>query len=123
MSLYEELGGGEALEAALDRFYEKVMDDPPVAVFFEGLDVEDIKAKQAQFWAIALGGDGGYEGRDLRTAHASARHMGLDGELFDRFIGHFRATLEELGVPEEKIRAVLAVTDERRDEVLDRTES
>lgn len=121
MSLYEELGGGEALEMALDQFYEKVMDDPPVAVFFEDLDVEEIKAKQAQFWTIALGGEARYEGRDLRTAHAAARRKGLDGELFDRFIGHFRATLEELGVADEKIRNVLAVTDEKRDEVLDRT--
>lgn len=120
MSLYEELGGGEALQAALDRFYEKVMADPPVAVFFEGLDVEQIKAKQRQFWTIALGGEATYTGRDLKRAHERARQAGLDEELFDRFIGHFRATLEEFGVPEEKIQQVLAVTDQHKDEVLDR---
>lgn len=118
MSLYEELGGGDALEAALDRFYEKVMDDRPVAVFFEGRDVQAIKAKQKAFWTIALGGTADYAGRDLRTAHGAARADGLDDGLFDRFIGHFRDTLAEFGVPDEKIQAVLAVTEEHRDEVL-----
>jgi len=57
MALYHELGGADAIEGALDRFYEKVMADPPVARFFEHMDVEEIKRKQAQFWAIALGGE------------------------------------------------------------------
>lgn len=118
MSLYQELGGGEALQAALDRFYEKVMADPPVAVFFDGLDVGEIKAKQWQFWTIALGGESEYEGRDLATAHQGPRERGLDGPLFDRFVGHFRATLEEFGVPEDRIRQVLAVTDRHKAEVL-----
>jgi hemoglobin len=118
MALYDELGGGEALEAALDRFYEKVMADPPVAAFFEGLDVQDIKRKQKQFWTISLGGNSAYDGRDISTAHRRPRGAGLDEALFDRFVGHFRSTLEEFGVPEEKIRETLAVTDQHKAEVL-----
>ena len=120
MSLYDELGGRDALQAALDRFYEKVMADPPVATFFDGLDVEQIKSKQLAFWAVALGGDGAHDGTDLGAAHAGARARGLDEPSFDRFIGHFRATLDELGVPEDKIRQVLAVTDRHKAEVLGR---
>lgn len=120
MSLYEELGGAPALQMALDRFYEKVMADPPVAVFFDGLDVERIKAKQKAFWAIALGGEADYDGRDLRAAHRRAVDQGLDDELFDRFVGHFRDTLAELGVPAAKIEEVLAVTERHKDEVLNR---
>lgn len=118
MALYDELGGDEALEAVLDRFYEKVMADPPVAAFFQGLNVEDIKHKQRQFWAIALGGESEYEGRDLAAAHRRPRKDGLDESLFDRFVGHFRATLEEFGVPDDKIQRVLAVTDRHKEEVL-----
>jgi len=119
MALYDELGGAEALEGALDRFYERVMADPPVARFFEHMDVEEIKRKQQQFWTIALGGESEYEGRDLRSAHRTPRRQGLTGELFDQFVGHFRATLEEFGVPEEKIEAVMAVTEEHRQEVME----
>ncbi len=120
MSLYDELGGAEALAGALDRFYEKVMADPKVSVFFEGMDVERIKDKQKKFWAIALGGEAEYDGRDLNTAHQHSREMGLNEELFHQFVGHFRSTLEEFGVPEEKIKQVIAVTDEHMDEVLNR---
>jgi hemoglobin len=118
MSLYDELGGSEAIQAALDRFYEKVMADPPVATFFDGLDVDRIKAKQQKFWAIALGGEAEYDGRDLSTAHAGPRGQGLDESLFHRFVGHFRSTLEEFGVPEDKIEQAMAVTDRHKGEVL-----
>lgn len=118
MALYDELGGGEALQAALDRFYELVMADPPVATFFKHMDVEEIKRKQKQFWTIALGGESEYSGRDMAAAHQRPREAGLDEALFHRFVGHFRATLEEFGVPEEKIQEVLAVTDHHKNEVL-----
>jgi len=120
MSLYDELGGADALAAALDRFYEKVMADPKVSVFFDGMNVEQIKDKQKKFWAIALGGVAEYDGRDLNTAHQYPREMGLTEDLFHRFVGHFRSTLEEFEVPEEKIEQVIAVTDEHMDEVLNR---
>ena len=96
------------------------MDDEPVAAFFDGLDVDAIKTKQKAFWTIALGGAGTYDGRGLREAHSTARGAGLDDRLFDRFIGHFRDTLAEFGVPEQKINAVLDVTDAHRDTVLGR---
>lgn len=123
MSLYDELGGAEALAAALDRFYEKVMADPKVNVFFEGMNVEQIKNKQKKFWAIALGGEAEYDGRNLNEAHQYPREMGLTEELFHRFVGHFRSTLEEFEVPEEKIEKVISVTDKHMNEVLNRSTS
>lgn len=120
MSLYDELGGEAAIQAALDLFYEKVMGDPRVAVFFDGIDVDRIKAKQHVFFTVAFGGEGAYDGRDMATAHRSAVAKGLDDERFDRFLDHFRDTLEELGVPEAKIEEVMAIPYSRRDEVLNR---
>lgn len=123
MSLYDELGGAPAIETALEIFYQRVMHDPRVAVFFEGVDVDRIKAKQASFLAIAFGGESEYDGRDLATAHARAVRQGLDDERFDIFVGHFRGTLEELGVPESKIEEVLEIPYGKREEVLGREPS
>lgn len=120
MALYDELGGGEAIEVALDLFYRKVMADPRVAVFFDGVDVARVKAKQKAFLTIAFGGPSEYDGRDLRAAHASARTKGLDDERFAIFMGHFEATLRELSVPADKIAQVMAIAYGGRDEVLDR---
>lgn len=120
MSLYEDIGGKASIEAALNVFYGKVMGDPRVSVFFEGRDVERIKRKQKAFLAMAFGGPDGYDGRDLRAAHLRAVERGLDEPTFEVFMGHFRATLEELGVPEAKIDEIMAIAEGGRDDVLNR---
>jgi hemoglobin len=120
MSLYDQLGGDTAISAALERFYEKVLADPTVSVFFERVDVARLKERQRSFFALAFGGPGTYEGRDLRVAHAAARARGLGEQQYEVFMGHFRDTLEELGVPEPQVTEVMAIADTGKDEVLGR---
>lgn len=120
MSLYEELGGDPAISAALDDFYVRVMGDPRVNVFFDGVDVERVKRKQRAFLAMAFGGPNEYDGRDLATAHARARAGGLDEARFEAFMGHFRDTLTDLGVPDPKVEEVMAIAYGGKDQVLGR---
>lgn len=120
MSLYTDLGGDEALVVALDAFYVKVLADPRVSGYFENVDVERVKHAQRDFLAMAFGGPNRYEGRDLRAAHARARRRGLDDEGYEVFMGHFRTTLEDLGVDEPRILEVMAIADSGKDEVLGR---
>jgi hemoglobin len=120
MSLYTDLGGDEAITAALDRFYEKVLADPEVRGFFDDVNVDRVKAKQRDFLAMAFGGPDRYDGRDLRRAHASARAKGLDEPRYKVFMGHFRATLEEFGVEQSLIEQVMAIADTGKDDVLGR---
>lgn len=120
MSLYDQLGGGPAISAALDRFYDKVLADPTVNVYFHRVDVDRVKARQQAFLAMAFGGPDEYEGRDLRAAHAAARSRGLDEHGYDVFMGHFRDTLAELGVAAPQIDEVMAIADTGKDDVLGR---
>jgi hemoglobin len=120
VSLYDELGGDAAIAAALERFYEKVLADPIVNVFFQRVDVDRVKQRQRAFLAVAFGGPGTYDGRDLRTAHAAPRARGLGDEEYEVFMGHFRDTLEELGVPEPQVTEVMAIADTGKDDVLGR---
>jgi hemoglobin len=87
VSLYDELGGDAAIAAALERFYEKVLADPIVNVFFQRVDVDRVKQRQRAFLAVAFGGPGTYDGRDLRTAHAAPRARGLGDEEYEVFMG------------------------------------
>lgn len=120
MSLYEEIGGDAAVDKALNVFYPKVMEDPRLGVFFEGVDVEAVKRKQKAFLIMAFGGPDRYDGRALRAAHRRAVEQGLNDTTYEVFMGHFRSTLQELGVAEEKITEILAVADGGREEVLNR---
>lgn len=120
MTLYTDLGGQEAIDAALEHFYGRVLADPAMRPYFDDVDVERVKSMQRVFLAMAFGGPAEYQGRDLRTAHQRAREKGLDEDHFERFLGHFRATLVDLGVPAADIERAMDVAYGARDEVLGR---
>lgn len=118
MSLYENLGGAPALDAALDHFYEKVLADERINGYFEGIDMADLKAKGQAFLTMAFGGPNQYQGKGLRMAHAGTRGQGLDETDFDVFMGHFRSTLEDFGVDQGHISEVMSIAYSGKDDVL-----
>jgi len=120
MSLYDEIGGEASIDAALDKFYPKILEDARVSVLFEGIDMARLKKHARAFLTMAFGGPNHYEGRDLRAAHTRARAQGLNGPLFEVFMGHFRSTLQELGLPQPKIREILSIAEGGRNDVLNR---
>jgi hemoglobin len=120
MSLYEDIGGRASIDAALDRFYPKILGDSRVSFLFEGTDMARLKRHSRAFLTTAFGGPDGYAGRNLRSAHAQAVQQGLNETLFEVFMGHFRATLEELAVPPASIAEMIAIAEGGRDEVLNR---
>ncbi|MEP6961145.1 MAG: group 1 truncated hemoglobin, partial [Acidobacteriota bacterium] len=61
-TLYEQIGGPAAVEAAVDAFYRKVLVDDRIARFFEGLDMDLQRAKQKAFLTMAFGGPHNYSG-------------------------------------------------------------
>lgn len=119
-SLYEQLGGQAAVEAAVDSFYRKVLADDRVSHFFEGTDMDRQIAKQKAFLTMAFGGPHNYSGRDMRTAHAPLVAKGLNDSHVDAIIELLGATLRELGVGEDLIGKVAAIAESTRKDVLSR---
>jgi truncated hemoglobin YjbI len=120
MSLYEEIGGEASIDAALDKFYPKILGDARVSFLFEGIDMARLRKHARAFLTMAFGGPNLYEGRDLRAAHMRARGQGLNDTLFEVFMGHFRSTLQELGVPPPKIAEIVSIAEGGRGDVLNR---
>jgi len=90
MSLYEELGGEAAVNAAVDIFYRRVLGDSYVIRFFEGVDMdkqayllkqkEDIERLELhESWAgFNLTRTGAFRGQmlcPLLEEHSPARHV------------------------------------------------
>ncbi len=120
-TLYERLGGAEAIDVAVDKFYRRVLSDPYITRFFEGVDMEKQAAKQKAFLTMAFGGPNNYTGKDMREGHKRLVHeMGLNDSHFDHILCHLRSTLAELGVDEATIAEVIEVAESTRDDVLDR---
>ncbi|WP_435009309.1 group I truncated hemoglobin [Tundrisphaera lichenicola] len=119
-TLYEELGGAPAVEAAVELFYRKMLMDDRVAHFFDDTDMERQMAKQAAFLTMVFGGPHQYTGRDMREGHKHLVARGLNDSHVDIVIGHLGDTLRELGVGEEQIRKVADLANSVRDDVLNR---
>lgn len=120
-SLFDRIGGMEAVMAAVDLFYEKVVGDPLLTEFFSGVDMEKQAKKQVAFMTWAFMGPEEYKGRDLRAAHKHlVMKQGLDDAHFDAVAGHLKTTLQELDVPTDLIDEVMGVVASTRNEVLNR---
>jgi len=117
VTLYEELGGGDAIEAVVDDFYERVLADESIAHHFEGLSMDELRDHQAQFLSVVTGGPTEYTGADMRTAHA---HLALSDDDFDAVAGHLDAALADNGVDDEHRATILDEVESLRADVLDR---
>ena len=116
-SLYERIGGEEAVDAAVDVFYDKVLADSRINTFFEHLDMVAQARKQKAFLTMVFGGPNTYTGKDMRMAHA---HLGVNDEHFDAVVENLAATLKELGVSDTDIQEVATTAESVRDDVLNR---
>ena len=119
-SLYEQIGGEAAVNAAVDIFYRKVLSDERINTFFDDVDMEKQAAKQKAFLTMAFGGPHNYTGLDMRQGHAHLVARGLNDAHVDAVIEDLGSTLRELGVKEELIARVAAIAESTRDDVLGR---
>jgi hemoglobin len=118
-SLYQQIGGKAAIDAAVNAFYVKVLADDRIKGYFADIDMVRQHAKQKAFLSAALGGPVPYEGRDMRRAHAKL--PGLNDSHFNAVAENLQATLVELKVPKELIDKVMAIAESTRADVLNKT--
>ncbi len=119
-TMFDRIGGAPAVDAAVDLFYRKVLGDDSISHFFDGVDMDDQRAKQKAFLTMVFGGPNDYTGKDLRTAHAPLLDKGLNDAHFGAVAQHLQATLEELGVPANLVNEVMTVAASTKDDVLNR---
>jgi hemoglobin len=116
-SVYEQIGGAAAMDAAVDIFYRRVLGDPVISHFFDTVDMDRQAAKQKAFLTMAFGGPNKYTGQDMRNAH---KHLKLTEEHFNAVAGHLQGTLEELKVPQNLIDDVMKIAASTKNDVLNR---
>lgn len=118
MSLYNDIGGDAAVNAAVDIFYRKVLKDARIKHFFDGVDMDKQAAKQKSFLTLAFGGPNNYSGADMRRGHAHLVAKGLNDSHFDAVMENLGATLKELNVPDNLIAQAAAIAESTRKDVL-----
>jgi len=104
-SIYDEIGGHDALTTVVDDFYRRVLADPQLAPFFSGTNMSRLKGMQVEFIAGALGGPDEYAGQTMRDVH---RGRGIDQVHFDLVAKYLAESLAGAGVPQETTGTIIA---------------
>ncbi len=118
-TLYERLGEGPAIAAAVDGFYDRVLDDPDLAPFFEGVNMKVQRSRLAKFIADAAGGPP-YRGRSMADAHA---HLAIEPRHFNAVAQHLVGQLADMGVDPSLIDEVVGAIAPLADEIISQPEA
>ena len=114
-SIYHQIGGKAAIDAAVESFYVKVLKDDRIKHFFDDVDMVRQRTKQKQFLSAAFGGPIPWEGKDMRKAHAKLK---LNETHFNAVAENLQKTLVELKVPQGLIDKIMAIAASTRADVL-----
>lgn len=115
-SLYQRVGGYDALAAVVDDFIVRLVTDKQFEKFFAGAS-DDSKKRIRQHildqFCAATGGPCVYNGRDMKTSHAG---LGITNAQWDAAAKHLVASLDKFKVPEKEKGEILAfVTSLKKD--------
>ncbi|AHE95665.1 cyanoglobin [Thermocrinis ruber] len=98
-SLYERLGGYDAISAVVNELATRLVTDRKLGVYFKGLSNDSKRkliAHLTDFVCSATGGPCIYTGRDMKTAHEG---LGITEEDWDRFVKITKEVLDKFKVP------------------------
>lgn len=120
-NLLERLGGEPAVNAVVDKFYDKVFADKTLAPFFANTNFTQQRSRQKRFLIQLMSGQAKDPGTYMRNAHRKyVDEMGLNDTHFDIVAGHLVKTLREFNVPDPLIAEVGGALESLRSAVLNR---
>jgi hemoglobin len=106
ISIYDKIGGHEAIEVVVEDFYVRVLADDQLSGFFAGTNMNRLKGKQTEFIAAALGGPEPYTGAPMKQVHQG---RGITMHHFRLVAGHLGDALAAAGVTTETVTEILGV--------------
>ncbi|TMJ98014.1 MAG: group 1 truncated hemoglobin, partial [Actinobacteria bacterium] len=116
VSLYERLGGLDAITAVVDSFAARCAGDDRINRKFERTDIPRLKKMLVDQVCEATGGPCTYTGRAMRETHDG---MEVTAGEFDALVEDLVATLDEFEVPKAEQDEVLGLLGPMRDEIVE----
>ena len=115
-SLYDRLGGRDAIVAVIDDFVGRCAGDERINGKFARTDVPRLKAMLVDQVDSATGGSASYIGRSMRETHDD---MGVTAGEFDALVGDLVATLKAFNVPEAEQQELLGILGPLRSDIVE----
>jgi hemoglobin len=119
-TLYQRLGGYDALAAVTDDFIGRLAGDAHLQKFFVGFS-NDSKKKIRQHLldqlCAATGGPCVYMGRDMKTTHSG---LGISNADWDLGVGHLNDTLDKFKVGKKEKGEVLGLVSTLKKDIVEK---
>lgn len=119
-SLYQRLGGYDALAAVSDDFIGRLAANKSLGRFVIGLSNDSKKRLRqhfVEFLCSATGGSCVYLGRDMKIVHTG---LGITDEDWKVSIKLLNETLDKFKVPEKERNEVLAAIESLKDQIVEK---
>jgi hemoglobin len=107
-SLYQRVGGYDALAAVVDDFIGRLITDKQFEKFFAGFSVDSKKRIRQHIldqFCAATGGPCVYMGRDMKTTHGG---LGITEADWDAAVKHLTASIDKFKVHKKEKGELLA---------------
>jgi hemoglobin len=105
-SLYDRLGGKDAIMAVVDDFVGNVAADKRINGYFATADIPRLKRNLVDQICQGTGGACAYTGKDMKAAH---RGMGITDADFDALVEDLVKTLKKFNVPAKEQSELLGI--------------
>jgi hemoglobin len=118
-SLYERLGGYDAIAAVAGDLLPRLQSDPALSRFWQHRGEDGVQREKQlliDFLCASAGGPLLYAGRDMKTSH---RGMRISGSDWSAFLGRLNATLASFRVPDAERRDVVAFIESTQRDIVD----
>ena len=115
-SLYERLGGLEAIDSVVESFVARCAADDRINGKFARTDIPRLKKMLVDQVCEASGGPCTYIGRNMRDTHDG---MGVTAGEFDALVEDLVATLDEFDVPTAEQEELLGLLGPMREDIVE----
>ena len=119
-SLYDRLGGYNAISAVVEDFAPKLFNDPKVGRFFVGMSTdtkEQFKQKNKNLICNVTGGPCKVISRPPKTAHAG---LGITEDDFNVVVQHLVDTLNKFKVPDAEQKELLGIIGSLKKDIVEK---
>ena len=118
-TLYERLGGYDAISAVVKDLLPRLMSDSQLGRFWENRGADGINREEQlliDFLCSSAGGPLLYTGRDNKTSH---KGMGISESDWESFIAHLNATLDNFQLPQQERSDVIGFIESTKADIVE----
>lgn len=119
-SLYDRVGGYNALALVVDDFIGRLSADQRFIKFFDGHSTDSLKRIRQHIldqFCAATGGPCIYTGRDMKTTHAGLKISEAD---WDAAAKHLVASLDKFKVPKQEKDEIVAFVTTLKNDIVEK---